>query len=305
MHRRAKVSRWMQSFWKWNKVSALSDIIQIKNGVSHCTIAPSVGGSIASWVMGDQPMLRRATNAADPLGMASFPLVPYSNRIAAACFDWDEETFFLQPHKIAAPHSIHGVGWQRQWLTESQSPNSVKLYLAHKGDNDWPWPFHAKQEVSVGPDSLRLKLSIRNTAERNLPMGFGHHPYFDSAGASLRFDAASFYGASEDGLPGEPEQQTSNTSFGGGREIRDSHFDNLYGAWSGNALIEWMGRAYALEIISDLPHAVLYTPSNEDYFCFEPVPHINNALNRSDGDMPIIAPGESYTASITFRAILT
>jgi len=62
-------------------------------------------------------------------------------------------------------------------------------------------------------------------------------------------------------------------------------------------------REYALEIDSDLPHAVVYTPADEDYFCFEPVPHINNALNRADGDMPIIAPGDSYTASITFRAV--
>jgi aldose 1-epimerase len=281
----------------------LPDIISLRNGNSHCTIAPSVGGSLASWAMGDQHMLRPTANIGDPLEMASFPLVPYSNRIAEAHFDWEGEAFFLQPHKIAAPHAIHGVGWQRKWLTGSRFPNSVKLYLAHEGDSDWPWPFFAEQEITVGPDSLKLDLSIRNIADRNLPMGFGHHPYFDSAGASLQFDADSFYSASKDGLPVKPEQQTSATSFGDGKKIRDSHFDNLYGRWSGTARIEWVDREYALEIDSDLPHAVVYTPADEGYFCFEPVPHINNALNRADGDMAIIAPGDRYTASITFRAV--
>ncbi len=134
-------------------------------------------------------------------------------------------------------------------------------------------------------------------------MAFGHHPYFDSAGASLRFDAANFYTASEAGLPVEPEKQTSATSFSDGKKVRDSHRDNLYGLWSGSARIEWVDREYALEIDSDLPHAVVYTPADAAHFCFEPVPHINNALNRADGDMPITAPGNIFTASITFRAV--
>jgi aldose 1-epimerase len=42
-----------------------------------------------------------------------------------------------------------------------------------------------------------------------------------------------------------------------------------------------------------------------DGFCFEPVPHVNNAINRRDPDhgMPVIAPGKSFSSSIFFRAV--
>jgi galactose mutarotase-like enzyme len=45
--------------------------------------------------------------------------------------------------------------------------------------------------------------------------------------------------------------------------------------------------------------------SDIDGFCFEPVAHINDALNRPGNDhaMPLIGPGQSFTATIRFRAV--
>jgi galactose mutarotase-like enzyme len=46
-------------------------------------------------------------------------------------------------------------------------------------------------------------------------------------------------------------------------------------------------------------------PDGADGFCFEPVPHINNALNLVDREpaMPIVAPGKAFNASVRFRAV--
>jgi aldose 1-epimerase len=51
--------------------------------------------------------------------------------------------------------------------------------------------------------------------------------------------------------------------------------------------------------------AVVCIRSDVDGFCFEPVPHVNDAINRRDGDyaMPIIEPGKRFAASIVFRAV--
>jgi galactose mutarotase-like enzyme len=75
--------------------------------------------------------------------------------------------------------------------------------------------------------------------------------------------------------------------------------------WDGRARIAWEGRPLELLITSDLPAAVVYIPKGEDRFCFEPVPHCNNALNREDADppMPVVAPGEEFTAVIRFEAV--
>jgi aldose 1-epimerase len=58
-----------------------------------------------------------------------------------------------------------------------------------------------------------------------------------------------------------------------------------------------------LQITSSLSNAVLYTPTGADFFCFEPVPNINNALNRADCAMPAIEPGSAFEGHIRFTAI--
>ena len=59
-------------------------------GASRLTLVPEAGGAIAAWRVGDQRMFYETDIAAapewDPLAMASFPLVPYSNRIGGGWY---------------------------------------------------------------------------------------------------------------------------------------------------------------------------------------------------------------------------
>ncbi len=40
-------------------------------------------------------------------------------------------------------------------------------------------------------------------------------------------------------------------------------------------------------------------------FCFEPVPNVNDAVNRHEPEsaMPIVEPGKAFSSSIRFRAV--
>jgi aldose 1-epimerase len=285
------------------------DVLTIASGNSVCAIAPSIGGSLASWEVGGQPMLRSATPEAlsdgDVLGSASFPLVPYSNRIGFGHFDWNARRIELPPHPLAVPHAIHGIGWESEWTVETHDSDNVMLALDFAGDARWPWPFVARQSIEVSADGLKLWLSATNLALEAVPLAFGHHPYFDAARATLSFSADDFYPTGEYGLPGKPMAPASNTDFSRLRPIGDTLIDNVYGQWKGAAQIMWEGRKYALEVTSSLPHAVLYTPPGEAFFCFEPVPHLTNALNRADGDMPVIGRDQSFSSWISFSAIAT
>jgi aldose 1-epimerase len=285
----------------------VTGLLRIAAGDSICTIAPDIGGSIVGWNVQGQPMLRTASAdalaACNPLGCASFPLVPYSNRIAQGHFMWGEEAVTLPAHPIALPHAIHGVGWERAWTVTDQRPDELELTLDYPGGQPWPWRFIAIQKVRVTPDSLSLSLSATNFADAPVPLAFGHHPYVDAAGAGLAFAAKHFYPSGPDGLPTAPVAPDAATDFRHSRPVAGCSIDNLYGQWDGAAEIIWPDRSHRLCITSTLPYAVLYTPPGESYFCFEPVPHLSNALNRADGDMPVIAPGDSFHAEIVFSAI--
>jgi aldose 1-epimerase len=277
----------------------------------YCSIYPELGGSLGRWTIAGQDMLRTASAAAiadgEMLRMASFPLVPFSNRIGHAQFDWDGKTINLAKNFAPEPHAIHGIGWTRAWSVRDQTDEAVTLTLAHSGDASWPWPFNAEQRISVSGNQLTLALSVRNRAAQTVPLAFGHHPYFDASGATLVFNADAVWMSDEDGLPTKPLLPDGQYDFSSPGTVEGRKVDHCYAGISGPARITWADRPLALEIVSSpqLPAAVVYVPKGGDTFCFEPVPHINNALNLTGHApaMPVIAPGEAFETIITFKAV--
>ena len=284
-------------------------MLTISEGASHCTINPQLGGSITSWTVADQNMLRAARPdalaAGNPLGMSSFPLVPYSNRIRDGSFEWAGKRIAILPNFAPEPNAIHGTGWEDEWTAVHYAPNRVGLTLDHAGDARWPWPFRAEQMITVSAAGLRLDLTATNLADVDVPLGFGHHPYFDAEGASLRFAANWVWLSGDDNLPTAAVVPSGAFDFRDGASVTGRSIDHSFAGWSGNATIAWQGRPLALEISASLPAVVVYIPDNGDTFCFEPVPHVNNALNldRQASLLPVIAPGQTFTATIHFLAV--
>lgn len=286
-------------------------MLTIGRGDTACTIHPDLGGSLGSWTVAGQNMLRAASAAAiaggNPLDMASFPLVPYSNRIGHGRFAWDGQTIQLAKNFAPEPHALHGVGWQRGWSVADQSDDAVLLVLAHGGDQYWPWPFEAAQRISVAEHSLTLALRARNVTDHPAPLAIGHHPYFNAAGATLMFTADEVWMTGDDGLPNAPNAPDFLFDFRNGAPVEGRDIDHCYAGVSGPARISWADRTLALEIGSSpqLAAAIVYIPKGDDAFCFEPVPHVNNALNLRGAtpEMPVVAAGEAFETVISMTAI--
>lgn len=284
------------------------DVLTLTAGAARCSVRADIGGSLAGWTIGDQPLLRPAPdNAGDCLDMASFPLVPYSNRIGHARFDWDGTAVALAPNFEPEPHALHGVGWRRPWTIADRGDSHVTLALHHGGDADWPWPFEATQRIMLREDRLSLSLSAINRHHAAVPLGFGHHPYFDATGATLSFTASRVFPSDASSLPMDPVAPHGAFDFSGGAAVTGRTIDNCFSGWDGNAIIRWADRSIGVAITAspELAAMVLYIPDGGRFFCVEPVPNINNALNRP-GDkpgLPVIAPGAAFTADITLCAV--
>lgn len=288
----------------------MTEVITLEHGADRCEVVPHVGGSIGAWSVRGQDMMRAASVASiaarDPYGMASFPLVPYSNRIGGGTFEWDGNVVALARNFPPEPHAIHGVGFERPWHVQSRTNDSVALTLRHRPDAGWPWAFEARQQFTLADGELTLDLSAKNLQEHSAPLAFGHHPYFPRAGAKLTFHAAGVWMVGDDGLPSQWTNPAASFDFSEGLSVERADIDHCFTGWSGAARISWPEKTWALEIMGsrELTHAVVYIRSDLDAFCFEPVAHGNDALNRQEGaDMPIIPPGGSFCASITFRAV--
>jgi len=291
--------------------SPATETLTLTHGTARCDLLPQVGGSIGSWSVSGQQMLRTASEsgvaARDPFATAGFPLVPYSNRIGQGGFEWCGNPITLARNFPPEPHAIHGVGFERSWQLQSREKDSAELRLTHRPDAGWPWAFDARQRITLTDDLLILEFDAVNLEPQPVPLAFGFHPYFPRNGARLTFHAQGVWLAGDDGLPCELVKPVGPFDFSKGVSVESADIDHCFTGWNGVAIIAWPDKEQALGITGsrELSSAVVYIRRELDAFCFEPVPHINDALNRDDREsaMPVIAPGESFEASIRFRAI--
>jgi aldose 1-epimerase len=257
-------------------------------------------------------MMRPATAAdiasGDPARLASFPLLPFSNRIAHGRFTWAGRDYQL-PIGIGEPnHAHHGLGWRRPWIVAETAASAALLRLdyAPVGDGrpEWPFAFRAEQRFTLGHDMLTLALCLENRASETAPVGLGHHPYFlCDATTWLAFRARAVW---ENGALMLPVRRTAVPEawdHSAGRPLDGPTIDNCFAGWDGRARIEWPDRGVALDIAADPPpgHLVVYAPQAADFLAVEPVSHMNDALNHQgvDGHGMIALPAGATLATTT------
>src|SRR5262245_33806884 len=155
----------------------MTGALSLAAGTAQVTIAPEAGGAIAAFTVGGVDVLRPTPAsqqaARNVRAHASYPLVPYSNRIAHARLRFAGRDFELDRNFGDHPHSIHGVGWQRPWRVATRDDAAVLLELDHDTNGNearaWPWPFRAAQSFSLrvrnGVTALTVKLSLANVGD--------------------------------------------------------------------------------------------------------------------------------------------
>jgi len=250
-----------------------------------------------------RPCVGRRDGTFSPLESASFPLIPYSNRIRDGRFSFAEQTYQLPLNFGDHPHSIHGVAWQSSWQPIRITAAKAVIELDYRS-GDWPFPFRAVQSFELDGAALRQEIAVTNTHDVPAPAGLGVHPYFPRhGGAVLQAEAEFVWLTDETCLPTERVACPPNWDLGHGIDVDNLLCDNQFEPWNGRASIKWpdQGLSLDLEASGDLDRLVVYAPEDEDFFCVEPVSHITDAFNRSaEGMAPeasgmrILAPGETW-----------
>ena len=268
-------------------------------------LAPGKGGAIAYWRHGQSDLLRSIRPCPDGVATvreyASFPLIPFSNRIGRGIFGFAGARFALPRDARDTRHAMHGNALYAVWDLVEQSPAQARLRLCYRPGMDgvpwFPFAYEAMQIYTLTSAGLTIELSIRNDDERPFPAGLGHHLYFPRHnGAMLQFEARGYWTNGPDGLPEAAEN--AGELFAAGASVGACQFDNCFFGWHGTAKITYprLGDTLYLSAGPGLNHVVLFVPSGQDFFAFEPVSHSNDAINRippgAHGAMQVLAPGE-------------
>lgn len=263
-------------------------------------VLPKMGGAIASLCHHGRPVLRSAgSDVANILDCASFPLVPFANRIGGGQLRFAGQLLQLEPDPVAWPHAHHGHGWRASWQLEDIGPQFLVLSFDHRGDNagnnrGWPWSYRAEQRMAIGPGGLSIDMMVINKdTHAAMPYGSGIHPFFIRRRASaIDLQATHSWANNADGLA--TELVITDLFRGANPVLIDDleGFDN-YLPCTGPVTVFGGDHPVTLDG-SNMAGVHVYVPPRENYFCVEPVSHAPNAFGRGDyGSADILLPGET------------
>lgn len=282
----------------------MTDLIELVHTDAQVILSPASGGSIAAFRWRGRDVMRPATAealaAGDPLGMASFPLVPWSNRIADGRFHWRGRDIALPRNMGDHPHAIHGHGWRNRWSVDAVTAETATLGYDHKADA-WPWDYHAEQSFTMCGDGFDTTLSVTNHSDEAMPAGLGIHPYFPNLPAtSLRAQADGWWAT--DALIMPLTYVSAPSSDWTGKLHAATTTDNVFAGFDGHATLGWSGMALDMQASPAARWMVIYAPIGEPIVGVEPVTHPTDALNQPGlPGIRVLEPGERFEIEVHFR----
>jgi aldose 1-epimerase len=294
-------------------------LVELRHGARRVLLAPHIGGSIAAfyesrdadvihWL---RPATQAMLDARNPLGMASFPLLPYCNRIRDARFTFNGELIDLSDDGNTFPHALHGNAWRLPWRVDAVTESQATLSLVHQPSREaahhWPFAYEASQEISLGERALSVTMTLRNLSEKPMPFGIGHHPYFPRTPAttvSAQVDA--MWHGTPDPLPTHLASHPSVDALKSAQGMPADAFDldNHFVGWKHSATIAWPDedRAVTLKAAAPFDFMVIYAPATfPTLLCVEPVSNVADWVNldadRASAGGGVLAPGEVMRAA--------
>ncbi len=294
-------------------------MLTLKAGALTAEIAPEIGGSLANFRHGAVPLMRETSAESLAKGQAnltaSYPMIPYCNRITRGRFSFDGRDHQLAIRGVDALNAIHGLAYAHPWQVTAQDEASAEIVLNHEatgeGTADWPYPFEARQLFALSPDALSITITVSNTGNQPMPAGFGLHPYFPRReGALLRFKADHVWHMRPDLIPVQRASVPAEWDFSHSAPLGASVIDHCFGGWDGEAAVIFPNERLGVTISANpslFGHFVVFDPVGRDFFAAEPMTHRNNALNapadEADHGVIRLAPGQSVSGTVRFGVL--
>jgi len=283
-------------------------LVILAAGPLELVVAPATGGCIAAFEYvgadGRIPIMRGARRLPDcVLDAASFPLVPYVNRIRGGTFRFRGREVKLAPNMAGDPSPLHGQGWLSPWQVVERSGTSAALRFDH-GAGEWPWDYEAHQHFALDGTGLAIDLRCINRSAEPMPCGLGQHPYFPcTADTLLDTVVRTTWTIDEHVLPVQEVPAKGRFDLSN-RRVCGQGLDHGFGGWGGRATIATPGQPFSLAMSSpDASFFQLYSPADGGLFVAEPVSHANAALNAPESKWPtlgmrVLQPGEAMSLSM-------
>ena len=255
-------------------------------------------------------------------------LFPFPNRVRGGTWRFEGETYqFDKPAE--SPTSIHGLLLNRPYQVQSHVADDNGAALVCTLDSrdfsdigrQYPFPFRIRITYALKDAVLSMGVSIQNTGRRNMPMGFGIHPYFrvglssdaNASAALIKVPAPTYWELDADSVPtGRRLAAIDALDLRDGRPFAGLTLDHVFTDVQmetdgvSRCAIENRDTGHGLVMESDgqFRELVVYTPPGRDVICFEPYTCPTDAINLEAKGIAagviVLAPDEAFSATVRF-----
>ncbi|MCU0497715.1 MAG: aldose 1-epimerase [Anaerolineae bacterium] len=298
-------------------------IQSLNNPFWQIGVAPSTGGALIYGRIAHQGHwldFLRPTAPADYASVskcASFPLIPWSNRLKNAQFIFEGVVYSLRPTNPDGT-AVHGVGRYHPWTIADVDERSITLHFDSRqvSDPNFPFQFTAKQIYHLDGPRFTITLQLTNVDSHRMPAGFGHHPYFQRTIGDLGPVAIQLpyhaYFPLEQGIPiGASLPVDPTRDYRQLRPLTVDPLDECLTQREDQAAIwfQYGDRRIQMQADPVYQHLLLFTPADKGFFAIEPVSNANNGFNLLAQGAPhhgvvILNPDESLSGAITLEQIV-
>lgn len=255
-------------------------------------------------------------------------LFPFPNRIRDAKFSFGGKDYTLRANN--GPNAIHGFAIDAPWdlLDYGQDGTGAfavgRYHLAgHTPDAREKWPTDALLQVrySLAGRKLTMTINVSNPTDRDLPYGFGIHPYFrlpfppggDPSKTRVVVPAAKIW-ALDHFLPtGEIKDVDARLDFREGQPRAGLKLDDVltgltfHGDYAMCRLVDLVkDTEFRLSFDKTFREVVMYTPPGEDdAIAIEPYTQTTDAIHLQargiDAGLRVLKHGASDVMTITME----
>lgn len=262
-------------------------IVWLRHAGQRLGLVPTLGGSVAAWQLnaplGPVDLWRPWDGVTqDMYKLASFAMVPWSNRISGGGFTHAGRFHAMQPNRAGEPYPIHGDGWLQPWEVSQPAADTLVMKLESHRFGGNPYAYQAVQTFRLVEGGLDQEVRVRHLGSDPLPYGLGVHPWFPRTPATritAAVDGVWLCGA--DPLPvAHTRQFPEGWDLNHGMAAHGSLVDNGFTGWGGTARITWPEQGLQLSLrMPDFERdggaarhfCLVYRPPEGPAFCFEPI----------------------------------
>lgn len=249
-------------------------------------IAPAMGSNMCRFSVGcqnvidfDSDLLMKREYTGTPV------LYPTPNRVRNGMFRYRGKIYNqLKRGESVFEHGlVHNEAWRYSEPVISSEGVCFNTWIDFNKESilfeAFPFTHRLLLEFSLSMDGIKVSYTIQNMGEREVPFGFGLHPFFMKLSGEdetyVTIPAYYVMDYTSDLLPTGRLIEVKNTIYDirKGIQIGALDLDHVFtGITEGEfAEIEYRGSGIkvTLSATKDFSHIVLYSPNGKNYFCIE------------------------------------